>query len=513
MLKQIWSKLPRKSSKSSNDSSAESNRYSNSPRATSQSQSNGGGGGGGGKRTAVFPASVVAGIEPLVPFKDVPNSEKMNLFVSKVSLCCVTFDFTDSSKNSVEKDVKRRTLIELVDFVASASASSGSCSIRFTEPAILALCRMCAANLFRVFPPSFRSNCSGGGGDGGGDSDNNECDGEPMFDPAWPHLNLVYDLLLKFITSSCVDAKVAKKYIDHSFILRLLDLFDSEDPRERDCLKTILHRAYGKFMVHRPFIRKSINNIFYRFVSESERHNGIAELLEVYGSVISGFALPLKEEHKIFLWRVLVPLHKPKSVGVYFHQLSYCVTQFIEKEPKLTSTVIRGLLKFWPVTNSQKEMMFLGEIEEILDAINMVEFQKIMVPLFLRIGCCINSFHFQVAERALFFWNNDNIVNLIAHNRQVILPIVFPAFERNVQSHWNPAVLNLSLNVRKMFMEMDEVLFQSCHAHFEEEEAKLSLAAEKRKEAWERLENAASLQPITGNTAVLVTPLSTSITC
>jgi len=293
----------------------------------------------------------------------------------------------------------------------------------------------------------------------------------------------------------------------------LLDLFDSEDPRERDCLKTILHRAYGKFMVHRPFIRKSINNIFYRFVSESERHNGIAELLEVYGSVISGFALPLKEEHKIFLWRVLVPLHKPKSVGVYFHQLSYCVTQFIEKEPKLTSTVIRGLLKFWPVTNSQKEMMFLGEIEEILDAINMVEFQKIMVPLFLRIGCCINSFHFQVAERALFFWNNDNIVNLIAHNRQVILPIVFPAFERNAQSHWNPAVLNLSLNVRKMFMEMDEVLFQSCHARFEEEEAKLSLAAEKRKEAWERLENAASLQPITGNTAVLVTPLATSITC
>lgn len=30
----------------------------------------------------------------------------------------------------------------------------------------------------------------------------------------------------------------------------------SEDPRERDYLKTILHRIYGKFMVHRPFIRK-----------------------------------------------------------------------------------------------------------------------------------------------------------------------------------------------------------------------------------------------------------------
>ena len=53
-----------------------------------------------------------------------------------------------------------------------------------------------------------------------------------------------------------------------------------------------------------------INNIFYRFVYETERHNGVAELLEILGSIINGFALPLKEEHKIFLLKVLMPLHK-----------------------------------------------------------------------------------------------------------------------------------------------------------------------------------------------------------
>lgn len=46
--------------------------------------------------------------------------------------------------------------------------------------------------------------------------------------------------------------------------LQLLDLFDSEDPRERDCLKTVLHRIYGKFLGLRAFIRKQINNIFLR---------------------------------------------------------------------------------------------------------------------------------------------------------------------------------------------------------------------------------------------------------
>lgn len=513
MFKQLLSKLPRKSSKSESAGKSESPR-SSTPRSQSNSRAGSSGSSvensksngtnsassrsNSAKRmsSAVFPASMVAGIEPLVPFKDVPNAEKMNLFVSKVSLCCVTFDFTDPNKNPVEKDVKRQTLLELVEFVASRS-------MKFSEPAILAMCRMCAVNLFRDFLPNYQSSSIGGG-----END----DDEPMFDPAWPHLQLVYELLLKFVTSSCLDAKIAKKYIDHSFILRLLDLLDSEDPRERDCLKTILHRAYGKFMVHRPFIRKSINNVFFQFVYETERHNGIAELLEIYGSIISGFALPLKEEHKIFLWRVLVPLHRPKSLGVYFQQLSYCITQFIEKEPKLASVVINGLLRHWPVTNSQKEVMLLGELEEILEAINMVEFQKIMVPLFWRIGCCINSFHFQVAERALFFWNNDHIVNLIAHNRHELLPIILPALERNAQNHWNPAVLNLTLNIRKIFIEMDDELFASCHAQFKVEEAKLKLASEKRKEAWEQLENAASHQPIAGN-AVLVTPLATSIPC
>lgn len=53
------------------------------------------------------------------------------------------------------------------------------------------------------------------------------------------------------------------------FVSQLLELFDSEDPRERDFLKTILHRIYGKFLGLRAYIRRQINNIFYR----SESHD------------------------------------------------------------------------------------------------------------------------------------------------------------------------------------------------------------------------------------------------
>lgn len=70
--------------------------------------------------------------------------------------------------------------------------------------------------------------------------------------------------------------------------------------------------------------------------------------------------------------------------------------QFLEKDSSLTESVINGLLKFWPKTCSQKEVMFLGEIEEILDVIDLVQFEKIQVPLFKQIAKCVSCPHFQV---------------------------------------------------------------------------------------------------------------------
>ena len=38
----------------------------------------------------------------------------------------------------------------------------------------------------------------------------------------------VYEFLLRFVVSNETDPKVVKKYIDTQFLVRLLDLFDSE---------------------------------------------------------------------------------------------------------------------------------------------------------------------------------------------------------------------------------------------------------------------------------------------
>ena len=53
---------------------------------------------------------------------------------------------------------------------------------------------------------------------------------------------MVYEFFLRFIVSTEVNGKVAKKYVDQTFIRLWVELFDAEDPRERDYVKTVLHR-------------------------------------------------------------------------------------------------------------------------------------------------------------------------------------------------------------------------------------------------------------------------------
>jgi len=410
-------------------------------------------------------------LKPVATFQETASTHKQDLFIHKLKLSQIMFVWggnEDTPKISRAKEIKRQQLLEIVEYI-------GKSKNIYTGPVLVEIIRMVSANLFRTLPPKVHTEMS------------EAEDEDPVFEPSWPHLQIVYEFFLRFIVSSNVETRVLKQYITKQFALKILELFDSEDHRERDYLKTILHRIYAKFMLLRAFLRKAINNVFFIFVWETERHNGVAELLEILGSIINGFALPLKEEHKRFLKRVLIPMHKVKPLVVFHQQLSYCVTQFVDKDPILAVSVINGLLKFWPMLNSSKEVLFLNELEELLELTQPEEFKIVLVPLFKVLNRSIGSPHFQVAERVLFYWHNEYISALISDYRADILPIIYPVLHVNSQYHWNATVNNLALHVLKIFMELDQTLVEKCSSEYVESQEGKAEREKARREAWNSL--------------------------
>jgi len=417
--------------------------------------------------TKVAPESSCASLPKL---QDVSASERPELFRKKLQACSVMFDF-HSDINLREKEAKRQTLLEIVEHVNSSTRNV------FGEHVMQDVVTMVGSNIFRALPNKDRT----------AQSLYDPEDEEPILERTWPHLQIVYELFLRFVVSNDVDPKIAKRYVDHNFVLKLLELFDSEDPRERDYLKTIMHRIYGKFMALRPFIRQAIQHVFFKVIYECEVYNGIGELLEILGSVINGFAWPLKEEHKDFLIKALIPLHKLKSLATFHQQLSYCMAQFVEKDPRLAYDIVMAMLRFWPVSITSKQVLFLTELEETLELTKPPEFSRLQEPLFRRIAQCITCPHFQVAERTLFLWNNDYIVRLINLNRQTIFPIVIGALYTNSKQHWNSAVHGLTFNVLKLLMEADSQLFDECSARHRKDLEDEQEGTSAREQRWAHL--------------------------
>lgn len=119
-------------------------------------------------------------------------------------------------------------------------------------------------------------------------------------------------------------------------------------------------------------------NLLLRIITDAETHNGLTELLEILGSITNGLSVPLKQEHQDFFKRVLIPLHKIKTLQTFNTQLQICVKNYLEKQTNLSNDLIKGLLKYWPLTSPAKEVIFIGEIEEVLEILKNSNESKII---------------------------------------------------------------------------------------------------------------------------------------
>lgn len=108
---------------------------------------------------------------------------------------------------------------------------------------------------------------------------------------------------------------------------------------------------------------------------------------------------------------------------------------------------------------------------------------------------CIYS-NIQVAERALYVWNNEQFVKMAESALEEVFPVIVEGMERNLKLHWSNSVKQLTENVKSMLEKMDQNLYSKCLQQINLREAEAHKEEIIRKQKWERIEMAASLNEI-----------------
>merc|ERR1712228_694153 len=352
---------------------------------------------------------------------------------------------------------KRQMLVEVIELISTSKW--------WNEHILKELIDCVTANLFRTLPLGSKRKFVKG--------DEEE---EPFLDPQWLHLQLVYELCLRFLISNDIDKKVMQRYLDGKFVLNLVQLFQSEDLRERDYLKTILHRIYGRFMPLRQQIRTEIANECYRYVySDSRAVHGIAEFLDIFSSIINGFSIPVKNEHKAFLRNVLLPLHKCEKYEHYFQQLADCCVLFVNKEQNIAATVIGGLLKFWPKLSPTKQAFYLREMLNVIGALvehengfSYPKYKEIVLLSIDKIFECMESPHFQVSDQALSLWKDTVMLYLSKCQKEMIWRRLFIIFKDIQLNHWNAGIKQLANEVVLYYERIDFEYWKKLKLEYED---------------------------------------------
>ena len=199
-------------------------------------------------------------------------------------------------------------------------------------------------------------------------------------------------------------------------------------------------------------IRKSITALFHILIHEIHKFNGASELLDIMASIISGFAVPLREEHVVFFTNIIIPLHKVQTSNLYFDNLIRCSMLFLTKDSTLSVPLLEGILKYWPFANYAKETLFLQELPEVFEFCDVEKIQPIIGKLFKRVIRCISGSHLQVADRAMCLFESESFISIIKQYKTVTFNMLVPVVANLAENHWHQ-MLKESLNALKEILQ------------------------------------------------------------
>lgn len=360
-------------------------------------------------------------------FQDTPSRDFRNLFLEKCEQCSLICDFSSSQFDQKSKSTKTQLLKHL------ASGFMLPHLIRTLTPELMTtFYEMLSINLFRPLPKMIRFAVIE--------------TLDVLYDSSWPHLSLAYDCL-----KSSLNCQYAQN-ITPDFIYHLIGNSVSPDERERAAVRDILHSMYTKFMNQRTVVRQKIAEQF---------ENGVcsAELLEFFGSVVSGFNSPLNPEHATFFRNFVLPLHTLNEFPFFSSQVKQLIVNYIQKSGFLLEPTLDYLLTHWPQSHRIKQGLFLKEIEELLVTYEIHISSQAAVKVFKLIGQTTFNMNSDIAEKAIDILTNPSMTFTLKTHSQVVFPLLIEPLYRSLKEHWDEIIRTNACVTLQTLSEIDKNVF------------------------------------------------------
>lgn len=132
---------------------------------------------------------------------------------------------------------------------------------------------------------------------------------------------------------------------------------------------------------------------------------------------------------------------------------------FLTKDRDLSIPLLEALLKYWPFAATEKEILFLTELREVIEIVDPNAIAYLIPRLFKRLTKCIAGSNMHVCDRAMCFFENDYFLNILKKYKTETYPILVPKINELAENHWQKVLLESYQALRTILKEIDPVVF------------------------------------------------------
>ena len=259
----------------------------------------------------------------------------------------------------------------------------------------------------------------------------------PYYISNWQQLESVYTLLAKLCN------QVAPLISDQQFF-GIVSNLASPVKEERESVLFFIEELCKNSDDHKNKVFSVMTSVIESFRDGHCLHFCIPPILNFLLPRLNELPLPLDRSYFSKFRNVFYPTIISSNVVDFYPSILPFSRFFQTKDSATAVWCIRFLFKHWPITNSQKQVIFLHQLQCLLSYLSPSYLPALSKALISRLLLCINSVNYKVAVAALKICQEEDFMSLLAKVAGGNAVTLIPSIE-TAQVHWNQEVCQAAL--------------------------------------------------------------------
>lgn len=375
------------------------------------------------------------------PFSEIDPKDYNTVFAQKCKECCKICDFSIKIKDVEAKKHKAYLLHHIIDVFDSPATA------HYIMPTnISKFLSMVLTNISRPLPNIKPASPF--------DFD------DVTKDLAWPHLSLVYETLLTLLSTT-----ITFTFDNIPLIVALITNSCSPDSNERLIVRDCLSSLYAKCPETKEPIMRLMKNQFLT-------QNCTTELLEFFVTIIDEIQFPMPVDFEQIYLDYFIVLHSSPVFLKFCKAFFTCINHIIRVNVSLLEPTIRYITQHWPCSTIRKQLIFLSELEGLVNNYNQAVTKDIAEIVFRQLSELVNQPNIDLSETTINIILGPALEGPLETYADLAISILVQPLFNAAKQNWNEFVREDATTTLQLLSDIDENLFKKYVTKMKEERKK-----------------------------------------